>query len=74
MKNYLQLKKIINSYKTSKDVNLYKLLDNAFSTNDILAGTKVLLSRQITMSKITEKFEKKFAEFVGAKFAIMVNS
>jgi CDP-6-deoxy-D-xylo-4-hexulose-3-dehydrase len=74
MKNFLQLKKIINSHKISEDIKSYKLLDNAFSSEDILAGTKVLLSRQITMSKITEKFEKEFAEFVGARFAVMVNS
>ena len=26
------------------------------------------------MSKITEKFEKRFANFIGAKYAVMVNS
>ena len=74
MKNFYQLKKLINNYRISQNNNSYKLLDNAFSSDDIFAGIKVLLSRQITMSKITEKFEKQFAKFVGAKFAIMVNS
>lgn len=74
MKNLFQLKKIIDDHKVPEDFFSYKLLDNAFSSDDILAGTKVLLSRQITMSKITAKFEKKFAKFVGARFAVMVNS
>jgi CDP-6-deoxy-D-xylo-4-hexulose-3-dehydrase len=74
MKDFAKLKKIINNYKIKENFNSYKLLDNAFSSDDILAGSKVLLSRQITMSKITEKFEKEFAEFVGSRFAVMVNS
>ena len=49
MKNFLQLKKIINSHKISEDIKSYKLLDNAFSSDDILAGTKVLLSRQMNL-------------------------
>ena len=36
----------------------YSLLENAFSIDDILSGIKVLLSGQITMSEITEKFQK----------------
>jgi len=46
----------------------------AFSLNDILNGIKVLLNNQITMSEITEKFQYGFAKYVGAKYALMVNS
>ena len=52
----------------------YSLLENAFSQDDILSGIKVLLSGQITMSEITEKFQCEFAKYVGAKYALMVNS
>ena len=48
------------SYKPS-----YLLLEEAFSLNDILSGIKVLLSNQITMSEITEKFQYEFAKYVG---------
>lgn len=73
-KNYI-LKKIIKDYQPiTKNKNSYKLLENAFSDEDIFAGTKVLFSRQITMSSIVEKFEKQFAKFVGSKYALMVNS
>ena len=49
-------------------------MENAFSLDDILSGIKVLLSGQITMSEITEKFQYEFAKYVGAKYALMVNS
>jgi len=52
----------------------YPLLSNAFSSNDINEGIKVLRSKRITMSKITYKFEKFFAKKMGAKYAVMTNS
>ena len=53
---------------------LYPLLENAFNKKDILIGKKILESKQLTMSKITKKFESQFAKYVGAKYAVMVNS
>ena len=35
----------------------YALLENAFSNIDIIKGIEVLLEKNITMSKITKKFE-----------------
>jgi len=52
----------------------YPLLSNAFNSNDVNCGIKVLKSKQLTMSKITKKFEKKFAKVVGSKYALMTNS
>ena len=52
----------------------YPLLSNAFSESDISEGQKILKSKQITMSSKTKLFEKKFAEYIGSKFALMVNS
>ena len=52
----------------------YPLHDNAFSSSDIKEGIKVLLSKQITMSKKTLEFEKYFAKKLGVKYALMVNS
>ena len=52
----------------------YPLLSNAFSNSDISEGQKVLKSKQITMSNKTRIFEKKFAKYVGSKYALMVNS
>ena len=52
----------------------YPLLTNAFSNKDILEFIKVLKSKQITMSKKTKEFEKKFAKYINAKYSLMVNS
>ena len=72
----LFLKKIIDKY--SKNIKpsrfIHPLHNNAFSTDDILRGTEVLLNQKITMSSITEEFEYKFAKFIGSKYALMVNS
>lgn len=67
------LRIIKNSFKKTSSFK-YPLLDNAFTEKDILAGTKVLLSRQLTMSKKTLEFEKKFAKYFDSKFAVMTNS
>ena len=56
------------------NINKYSLLDDAFSKKDLAEGVKVILSKRITMSKITSNFEKKFAKSIGSKYAVMVNS
>jgi CDP-6-deoxy-D-xylo-4-hexulose-3-dehydrase len=69
------LLKIINKYSPKNfDNKKYPLLENAFSNFDILKGVNVLLSRRITMSKITKKFEMQFGKFIGSKYCLMVNS
>ena len=52
----------------------YPLLSNAFSKQDLREAIRVIKTGQITMSKVTKKFEQKFAKFIGAKYALMVNS
>ena len=52
----------------------YPLLSNTLSKEDINSAKKVLNSGKITMSNITYDFEKKFAKYLGVKFALMVNS
>jgi CDP-6-deoxy-D-xylo-4-hexulose-3-dehydrase len=69
------LLKIINKYSPKNfDNKKYPLLENAFSNYDILKGINVLLSRRITMSQITKKFEIQFGKFIGSKYCLMVNS
>ena len=53
---------------------IYPLLENAFNRKDIDIGIKTIKSKQLTMSKITKRFESEFANYVGSKFAVMVNS
>lgn len=47
---------------------------NVHDNEDILVMIKSLLTEKFTMGSQVEAFEKAFAEFIGAKYAIMVNS
>ena len=69
-------KKLISFLKkkdTKKSFN-YPLLEDAFSSKDLFEAIKVILSRQITMSNKTKKFEKAFSKFIKSKYCLMVNS
>ncbi len=72
-KDFNYLNNLINR-NTKKENNIYQLSPNSFSNLDMIEGIKVLLSKKITMSNITKKFEKEFAKFIGSKYALMVNS
>ena len=63
-----------SSYNGSKVNYKYMLLEDGFSKSDISKGIKVLKSTRITMGEKTLEFEKEFAEKLGVKFALMVNS
>tara|TARA_B100000989_G_scaffold234490_1_gene181268 strand:+ start:3392 stop:4606 length:1215 start_codon:yes stop_codon:yes gene_type:complete len=52
----------------------YPLIYPRIYNSDKDKGIQVLKSGQITMSKITKKFEKNFAKYTGSKYALMVNS
>lgn len=66
--------KLIDKYSKASNKKFYSLTGDPFIKEDIIAGIKTLLNGQITMSSITKKFEKKFARYVGSKYALMVNS
>ena len=70
------LENLINKSNDSinKTTPKYPLLEKGFTSEDIMRGIEVLLSRKLTMSEITKKFEYTFSKFVGSKYAIMVNS
>lgn len=70
------LENLVNNFskKQIEKVNNYPLLEKGFTSEDIMRGIEVLLSRKLTMSDITKKFEDKFSNYVGSKYALMVNS
>jgi CDP-4-dehydro-6-deoxyglucose reductase, E1 len=74
--NLLKLKKNLKKFlKTKKKNNQnYSLLDDAFSSEDLIKGIEVILSKKITMGEITFNFEKEFAKYIGSKYALMTNS
>jgi len=69
-KNILKLfkKKIINSEFS------YPLHEDALNEKDLAEGLKVLISRQLTMSKKTKEFETYFQKKLGLRYCLMVNS
>ena len=75
-KNKKFIKNIINNYSKEylNKKTIYPLIDAPYSSDDIYKGIEVLLSKQLTMSEITKRFEIQFAKYVGAKYALMVNS
>ena len=75
-KEIIILEKLIKKYSNKQDNKIikYPLLDEGFSNRDIIEGIQVLISKKITMSDLTKKFESEFANYVGAKYALMVNS
>ena len=52
----------------------YPPSEDGITNEDVNLTSKVLKSKQITMSKITRKFEVHFAKKIGSKYALMVNS
>jgi CDP-6-deoxy-D-xylo-4-hexulose-3-dehydrase len=52
----------------------YPLVENPYYSDDIKRGIEVLKSKQLTMSKKTFDFEKKFSNVMKSNFSIMVNS
>lgn len=72
-KDFNYLNKLIDK-NSKKEKNVYQLSPNSFSNKDMIEGIKVLLSKKVTMSEVTKKFEREFAKFVGSKYALMVNS
>jgi CDP-6-deoxy-D-xylo-4-hexulose-3-dehydrase len=53
---------------------IYPLIENPFSDDDIIKGINVLKSKQLTLSKETKNFEKKFTAKLKSNYSLMVNS
>ena len=52
----------------------YPLIENTYDKQEILRMMEVLTTNRLTMGQNVDLFEKEFAKYVGAKYAIMVNS
>lgn len=57
-----------------KDDRLFPLIFQGFDSNEIVAAIDSLLDGRLTMGEEVNRFEKSFAEYIGAKYAVMVNS
>jgi len=52
----------------------YPLTFNSIGKEEENSVNKILRSKKFTMGKNVEKFEKKFAKWIGSKYSVMVNS
>tara|TARA_B100001996_G_scaffold90045_1_gene66801 strand:- start:1660 stop:2904 length:1245 start_codon:yes stop_codon:yes gene_type:complete len=73
-KKYLE--RLVIKYSQNKKLskNKYPLVADPFTSKDMISGIETLLKGRITMSETTKKFEREFAKYIGAKYALMVNS
>lgn len=70
-------KNLLNLFNIRKHNNkkfYYPLHEDALNNEDLLEGVKVLISRQLTMSKKTIEFENYFKKKLGLNYCLMVNS
>ena len=59
---------------TRKQEMLFPLIEQSFDSREIIAAVECLLTGRLTMADRVREFEKTFATYVGAKYAVMVNS
>ncbi len=65
---------LFNTTNTKIKKFSYPLHEDSLSKEDLIEGAKVLISRQLTMSKKTNKFENYFKNKLGLNYCVMVNS
>ena len=68
------LNKTLKTKETKRTKNLFPLKDSTFRNKDLIEGIKVILSKNVTMSKVTKKFEKIFSKKMQIPYSLMVNS
>ena len=69
-----ELNKAFKTKEIKRTKHLFPLTDSPFKNKDLIEGIKVILSRSMTMSKITKKFEKIFSKRMNVPYSLMVNS
>ncbi len=69
-----ELNKVLGTKEIKRTNHLFPLKDSTFRNKDLIEGIKVILSKDVTMSKITKKFEKTFSKKMKIPYSLMVNS
>ena len=70
----MSFKLLFKKKDTRRTHHKFPLKDSTFRNKDLIEGIKVILSKNMTMSKITEKFEKIFSKKLKISHPLMVNS
>ena len=70
------VRQLISKYKNHYEISpdSVPLSSPTFGEDEILAAVEVLASSFVTNGKRVKQFEKEFAEYIGKKYAVMVNS
>lgn len=66
--------KLLAKKKVKNNIFQYPLHEDALSKEDLAEGFKVLVSRQLTMSRKTREFEEYFKKKFKLNYCLMVNS
>ena len=69
-----ELNKSIKEKEKRRTRHAFPLKDSTFRNKDLIEGIKVILTKDLTMSKITKKFEKIFSRKLKTQYSLMVNS
>ena len=69
-----KLDKILRIKETKRSKHLFPLKDSTFRNKDLIEGIKVILTKEVTMSKVTKKFEKEFSIKLSMNYSLMANS
>ena len=69
-----ELYKALRTKEIKRSKHFFPLKDSAFRNKDLIEGIKVILSKSMTMSHVTNKFEKIFSKKLKTLRSMMVNS
>ena len=69
-----ELHKALSRKEKKRSNYLFPLKDSTFRNKDLIEGIKVILSKDVTMSKVTKRFEKTFSKKMKVPYSLMVNS
>ena len=69
-----ELNKTLTVKKIKRSKHCFPLKDFTFRNKDLIEGIKVIFSKNVTMSKVTKKFEKIFSKKIKTPYSLMVNS
>jgi CDP-4-dehydro-6-deoxyglucose reductase, E1 len=70
----MSIKSLFKKKNIKRTHHSFPLKDSTFRNKDLIEGIKVILSKNMTMSKETEKFEKIFSRKLKTQHSLMVNS
>ena len=69
-----ELNKALKNKGKRRSKYLFPIKDSTFRNKDLIEGIKVIISKDVTMSKVTKRFEKEFSKTIKNPYSLMVNS